>query len=137
MIINSNDIFSQIGLAVDPQRRSNYNTKPKYLICLEIELNEDEKHVLEVRDYDDPHLKAFEFCKLHKLNKLAVQIVEDKIREAMEFEEQKLIKYRSKSKSKSKLDSNQKRKTDNDLTKSQRKTANQRKESPGRKNDSK
>ena len=39
MFINSNDIFSQIGLAVDPARKSNYNTKPKYVICLEIELS--------------------------------------------------------------------------------------------------
>jgi hypothetical protein len=36
MIINSNDIFNQIGLVVDPNKRSNYNTKPKYVICLEI-----------------------------------------------------------------------------------------------------
>ena len=34
MIINSNDIFSQIGLVVDPKRKSNYNTQPKYVICL-------------------------------------------------------------------------------------------------------
>jgi|LakMenEpi03Aug12_release.lakeMendotaPanAssembly.Ray.scaffolds.fasta_scaffold252547_1 hypothetical protein len=36
MIINSNDIFNQIGLVVDPNKKSNYNTKPKYVICLEI-----------------------------------------------------------------------------------------------------
>lgn len=48
-MINSNDIFSQIGLAVDPNRKSNYNTKPKYVICLEIELSENEKHILQVK----------------------------------------------------------------------------------------
>lgn len=38
------------------------------------------------RDFDDPHKKATEFCKQHNLNKLAVDIVEEKIREAMEYE---------------------------------------------------
>lgn len=36
MIINSNDIFSQIGFAVDPQNKSNFVSKPKFTICLEI-----------------------------------------------------------------------------------------------------
>lgn len=41
MIINSNDIFSQIGLAVDAKSHNNYVSKPKYIIYLEIELSED------------------------------------------------------------------------------------------------
>lgn len=42
MIINPNDIFKQIGLAVDhgtsrsDLNKSNYKSKPNYLICLEI-----------------------------------------------------------------------------------------------------
>lgn len=36
MIINSNDIFSQIGLAVDTKYKDNYVSKPKYIIYLEI-----------------------------------------------------------------------------------------------------
>lgn len=36
MIINSNDIFAQIGLAVGPQSRTSQLSKPKYVICLEI-----------------------------------------------------------------------------------------------------
>lgn len=42
MIINPNDIFRQIGLAVDHDtsrtnlNKSNFKTKPNYVICLEI-----------------------------------------------------------------------------------------------------
>lgn len=79
-------------------------------------------HICQCRDYDDPHLKAFQFCKLHKLNKLAINIVEDKIREAMQFEEQKLAK----NKGKPKQDQGKLTKGENNLSKSQRRDTNKK-----------
>lgn len=77
-----------------------------------------------LRDYDDPNRKAVEFCRQHRLNKLAVQIVEDKIREAMQFEEHKLISHRSRSnhRSNTKVDStHHNNRNDGNLARSPRK----------------
>lgn len=51
MIINSNDIFTQIGFIVSPKKPDNRHNisffeNPRYLATLEIELGEDEKHLL-------------------------------------------------------------------------------------------
>jgi hypothetical protein len=43
-----------------------------------------------IRNYDDPHEVALAFCRKHKLNELAVQIVENKIIEAKQKEERKI-----------------------------------------------
>ena len=42
------------------------------------------------RSFDSPHHVAIGFCKKHKLNQLAVQIVESKIIEAKRKEEQRI-----------------------------------------------
>jgi hypothetical protein len=42
--------------------------------------------VLEVKDTDNPYTVAYQFCHKHKLNKLAISIVENKVREAMQIE---------------------------------------------------
>ena len=45
---------------------------------------------IDLRNYDDPHEVSVDFCRKHKLNELAVQIVENKIIEAKDKEERRI-----------------------------------------------
>ena len=38
-----------------------------------IDLGENKKDILHIFEYDDPYLKASEFCKMHNLNEQAVK----------------------------------------------------------------
>jgi hypothetical protein len=45
-MLNSNDLFNQIGLIVDPQNNFSYQSINQYKTFLEIELGEGESYVL-------------------------------------------------------------------------------------------
>jgi hypothetical protein len=79
MLLNSNDLFEQIGLS-SPSRTYSFEDNANYSVFLEIELSEGKHELVEIRNWDDPHSVALGFCRKHKLNSLAVEIVESKIR---------------------------------------------------------
>ena len=49
MLLNSNDIFQQIGLVVDPSHKQQPSESPIYSIFLEIELSEGKHELLEIK----------------------------------------------------------------------------------------
>lgn len=74
MHLDPNSLFESVGL-----HELTFEKPQRLLSTLEIQVSEDEVCRLEVREYDDPYLVAFDFCTQYQLNEIAVDVVKKRV----------------------------------------------------------